>query len=504
MYAPNYENFEKLAGKGNLIPLYREILADVETPVSVFMKLRDSAYAFLLESVEGGEKWGRYTFLGADPRLIFRVSGPEVVIEEEGITSRHEHNGDPLGFLKEILQRYSPVSVEGLPRFYGGAVGFLGYEMVNYFERLPASAENDLHTDEAVFLVTDTLILFDRVRHTIKVVACVHINGEQSLEMLYSEAIRKIDAMVDLLQTPSLPTARSYPAGASADFTSNMTPEAFRNSVERAKEYIRAGDVIQVVLSQRFSGEVHPDPIDLYRALRYTNPSPYLFFLKMEDMALIGSSPEVMVRLEEGMVELKPIAGTRPRGKTEQEDRRLADELLEDPKERAEHVMLVDLGRNDLGRIARTGSVQLTQLMVIERYSHVMHIVSSIQAQLDQGLDAFDVLKAVFPAGTLTGAPKIRAMEIIDELEPVRRGPYGGAVGYFSFSGNMDLCITIRTILLKGGKMYIQAGAGIVADSDPQAEYQETVNKAAGMRQAVELALSGFEIRQNSSGVKKI
>ncbi|OPY91084.1 MAG: Anthranilate synthase component 1 [Syntrophus sp. PtaU1.Bin208] len=503
MYAPTYETFEKLAREGNLIPLYREILADVETPVSVFMKLRNSANAFLLESVEGGEKWGRYTFLGADPRLIFRVSGPEVFIEEQGKTSRYEHDGNPLGFLKEILQRYSPVSVEGLPRFYGGAVGFLGYEMVHYFERLPASTENDLYTDEAVFLVTDTLILFDRVRHTIKVVACVHLNGQQNLEPLYSEAVRKIEALVDLLQAPALPGSSSYPSGVSADFTSNMTPEAFRKSVERAKEYIRAGDVIQVVLSQRFSAEAHPDPIDLYRALRYTNPSPYLFFLKMGDMALIGSSPEVMVRLEEGIVELKPIAGTRPRGKTEQEDRRLADELLEDPKERAEHVMLVDLGRNDLGRVARTGSVQLTQLMVVERYSHVMHIVSSIQAQLDQGLDAFDVLKAVFPAGTLTGAPKIRAMEIIDELEPVRRGPYGGAVGYFSFSGNMDLCITIRTILLKGGKMHIQAGAGIVADSDFQAEYQETVNKAAGMRQAVELALSGFEIRQNSSGVKR-
>jgi len=283
-----------------------------------------------------------------------------------------------------------------------------------------------------------------------------------------------------------------------------MTPEAFRNSVERAKEYIRAGDIIQVVLSQRFAAQTPPEPIDLYRAVRIVNPSPYLFFLKLEDLVLIGSSPEVMVRLEEGIVELKPIAGTRPRGKTEQEDRRLADELLEDPKERAEHVMLVDLGRNDLGRIARTGSVQITQLMLIERYSHVMHIVSSIQAQLDDGRDAFDVLKATFPAGTLTGAPKIRAMEIIDELEPVRRGPYGGAVGYFSFSGNMDFCITIRTMLLNEGKLYLQAGAGVVADSDPQAEYEETVNKAAGMRQAVELARSGFQIRQQPYGVQKL
>jgi anthranilate synthase component 1 len=373
--------------------------------------------------------------------------------------------------------------------------------MVNYFERLPCAGENDLQTEEAVFLVTDTLILFDRVRHTIKVVACVHIDGEQSLSSLYLEATRKIDAMVELLQEPAVPAGSSIPAASSADFSSNMTPEAFRDSVERAKEYIRAGDIIQVVLSHRLTSEIHPDPVDLYRALRFTNPSPYLFFLKLGDTVLIGSSPEVMVRLEEGIVELKPIAGTRPRGATEQDDRRLADELLEDPKERAEHVMLVDLGRNDLGRIARTGSVQITQLMVIERYSHVMHIVSSLQAQLEEGLDAFDVLKAVFPAGTLTGAPKIRAMEIIAELEPVRRGPYGGAVGYFSFSGNMDLCITIRTILLKEGKMHIQAGAGIVADSDPRTEYQETVNKAAGMRQAVELVLSGFEIRQSPSDI---
>jgi len=504
MYAPDIETFEKLSREGNLIPLYREILADIETPVSVFAKLRDQSYAFLLESVEGGEKWGRYTFLGTNPRLIFRVKGPEIEIEEQGNKSRFAHQGDPLRFLREILQRYTPVTVEGLPRFYGGAVGYLGYEMVNYFERLPASAEDDLHTDEAVFLVTDTLILFDRVRHTIKVVACVHLDGEQALETLYQEAVGKIEAMIDLLQAPAIPPLPSPPAPAALDFKANMTPEAFRNSVERAKEYIRAGDIIQVVLSQRFAAQTPPEPIDLYRAVRFVNPSPYLFFLKLEDLVLIGSSPEVMVRLEEGIVELKPIAGTRPRGKTEQEDRRLADELLEDPKERAEHVMLVDLGRNDLGRIARTGSVQITQLMLIERYSHVMHIVSSIQAQLDDGRDAFDVLKATFPAGTLTGAPKIRAMEIIDELEPVRRGPYGGAVGYFSFSGNMDFCITIRTMLLNEGKLYLQAGAGVVADSDPQAEYEETVNKAAGMRQAVELARSGFQIRQQPYGVQKL
>jgi anthranilate synthase component 1 len=353
--------------------------------------------------------------------------------------------------------------------------------------------------DEAVFLITDTLLIFDNVRHTLKIVACAMTGEGGSLRESYDGAVRRIDAMMALLQVPL--TARPVsPERNEQDqkpllpFRSDMTPETFRAMVRTAREYIAAGDIIQVVLSQRLQRESDADPVDLYRALRHVNPSPYLFFLKVRDLCLIGSSPEVMVRLEEGVAELKPIAGTRRRGKTEQEDRLLADELLKDPKERAEHVMLVDLGRNDLGRIARIGSVQVNQLMTVERYSHVMHLVSDIQAQLAEGKDAFDVLRATFPAGTLTGAPKVRAMEIIAEQEPSRRGPYGGAVGYFSYGGNMDFCITIRTMLQKDGKIFIQTGAGIVADSDPEAEYKETLNKAEGMVQALRLAERGFEL----------
>ncbi len=498
MYSPSFQTFEKLAREGNLIPVYREILADTETPVSVLMKLRSREHAFLLESVEGGEKWGRYTFLGSDPRVIFRVKGKDVVIRENGTVERREHGGDPMRFLRDLMARYRPVPVEGLPRFYGGAVGFLGYDMVRYFERLPAGAVDDLYTNDAVFLITDTLIIFDNVRHTIKIVACAFTEGREDLRALYEETTQKIEEMVGMVQAPLLEKSRPQKTAGCVSLQSNMTPEEYKAIVRRAKEHIVAGDIIQVVLSQRFEMKSDRDPVDLYRALRYINPSPYLFYLKADDLTLIGSSPEVMVRLEEGVVELRPIAGTRKRGKTEQEDRALADELLQDPKERAEHVMLVDLGRNDLGRIAQIGSVQVNQLMTVERYSHVMHLVSNIQAHLARGKDCFDVLAATFPAGTLSGAPKIRAMEIIDELEPTRRGPYGGAVGYFSYTGNMDLCITIRTMTVKDNRIFIQVGAGIVADSDPDAEYQETVNKGEGMMQAIKLAASDFEITQSN------
>ena len=497
MYTPSFQAFEKLVHQGTLIPIYREILADIETPVSVLMKLRSRPHAFLLESVEGGEKWGRYTFLGSDPRVIFSVRGTDVIIRENGEVKRHQHQGNPLRFLRALMARYLPVPVEGLPRFYGGAVGFLGYDMVRYLERLSAGAEDDLHTDDAVFLITDTLIIFDNVRHTIKVVACLFTEGRQDLRSLYEEGVKKIETTVGIIHALLESEDTSPKTAGSVSLQSNMTPEEYMAMVKRAKEHIVAGDIIQVVLSQRFRMEREGDPIDLYRALRYINPSPYLFYLKMEDMTLIGSSPEVMVRLEEGVVELRPIAGTRKRGGTEQEDRALADELLRDPKERAEHVMLVDLGRNDLGRIARTGSVQVIQLMAVERYSHVMHLVSAIQAHLAPGQDCFDVLRATFPAGTLSGAPKIRAMEIIDEMERTRRGPYGGAVGYFSYTGNMDLCITIRTMMVRDDAIFIQAGAGIVADSDPETEYQETVNKAEGMVRAVRLAASQFELPRN-------
>ena len=497
MYYPVFDEFRKFAEQGNLIPVYREILADIDTPVSALMKLSAKSHVFLLESVEGGEKWGRYTFLGSDPRVIFKVRGDHVLITEKGNTRSRRHGGNPLRYLKDLLNAYRPVPVDGLPRFYGGAVGFLGYDMVRYFEKLPAGASDDLKTDDAVFLITDTLIVFDNTRHTIKVISCAYTDGGGSLKDIYDDTIDKIDRLIAIIRAPLETTERYRKLENGTSPVSNMSAEEFKAMVEKAKEYIIAGDIIQVVLSQRFHAKNGLDPLDLYRALRYVNPSPYLFFLKLEDMFLIGSSPEVMVRLEEGVAELRPIAGTRRRGRSEQEDRQLAHELLEDPKERAEHVMLVDLGRNDLGRIARTGSVQVNQLMVVERYSHVMHLVTNIQAQLAPGKDCFDLLAAAFPAGTLSGAPKVRAMEIIDELEPTRRGTYGGAVGYFSYTGNMDLCITIRTMLVKDGKIFIQVGAGIVADSDPEKEYRETVNKGEGMMQAIRLAASGFELKKN-------
>ena len=498
MQYPDYETFRELAKQGNLIPIYREILADTITPVSALLNIGSDPYVFLLESVEGGEKWGRYTFLGSDPRVIFKVRGDEVTIRENGRVRIIRHEGDPLKSLKEILNRYHPVFLEGLPRFYGGAVGFLGYDMVRFFERLPDLPKENPEIDDAVFLVTDTILIFDNIRHAVKVVACAFTQGSRDLREVYEESIQKIGKMCEALervgQKDRNPKTCEDKTFREDQFSANMAPETFKEMVRKAKEYIYAGDIIQVVLSERLEGEISLAPVDLYRALRYVNPSPYLFYLHLGDLILIGSSPEVMVRLEEGVAELRPIAGTKPRGRTEQEDRKLADDLLEDPKEKAEHVMLVDLGRNDLGRIARIGSVQVTQLMSVERYSHVMHLVSHIKSQLAPGRDCFDVLRATFPAGTLSGAPKIRAMEIIEELEPSRRGPYGGAVGYFSFTGNMDFCITIRTLMIRNGKIYIQAGAGIVADSDPEAEYRESMNKAKALLRACQLAASGFAI----------
>lgn len=500
MYYPDFENFSKFAQNGNIVPVSREILADTETPVSALIKFSSHPYMFLLESVEGGEKWGRYTFIGTDPRAVFRVRGEEVIITENGNSRALPHNGDPLGILREELHRFRLAPVEGLPRFCGGAVGFMGHDMARYFEprslNRGGAPPDDIGADTSVFLITDTLLIFDNVRHTIKVISCAAIEDGQDPRAVYDMATAKIDSAISTLRCP--PGKKTGMVKFSADFhlKSNMEETAFKAMVEKAKEYIAGGDIIQVVLSQRFEVERDGlDPVDIYRALRFINPSPYLYFLKMEDTCLVGSSPEVMVRLEDGVAELRPIAGTRRRGRTEQEDRKFVDELLKDPKERAEHVMLVDLGRNDLGRIARTGSVQVNQLMAVERYSHVMHLVSNIQAQLIPGKDAFDVLRASFPAGTLSGAPKIRAMQIIDELEPTGRGPYGGGVGYFSFSGNMDFCITIRTFVIRNGKVYIQAGAGIVADSDPHSEFRETLSKAEGLVQALKMAAAGFEVQ---------
>ena len=491
MYFPDMATFHKLSRQGNLIPVYREIMADMDTPVTAFKKIDDGRFSFLLESIEGGEKWGRYSFLGSSPSRIIRSKGNSVEIIEDGATTSITAE-DPLDCVRMILARYTPVEVEGLPRFFGGAVGYLGYDMVRHFETLSGGKPATLDTYDSYFLITDTIVIFDNISQKIKVVSNAHLDGDKTAEQAYRAAAENIEAIIKRLRLP-LPTGISPASGKAVELRSNMSREEFEASVERAKEYVRAGDIIQVVLSQRFSGNLSADPFDIYRVLRTLNPSPYMFFLRLDDTVIAGASPEVMVRKEGRRVELRPIAGTRPRGTTAAADALLAEELLADPKERAEHVMLVDLGRNDLGRVCTTGTVTVSELMVVERYSHVMHIVSNVQGELEGRRDAFDLVRATFPAGTLSGAPKVRAMQIIDELEPVRREVYGGAVGYFSFTGNMDLCITIRTLVIKDGRVHLQAGAGIVADSDPAAEWQETVNKGMAVMKAIELAEGGLE-----------
>jgi anthranilate synthase component 1 len=490
MFFPSLDTFHSLVEKGNLIPVYREIMADMDTPVSAFRKLDDMQFSYLLESIEGGEKWGRYSFLGSSPSVIIRSKGNLIETISDGITVQQE-SPDPLLCVKELLAKYIPVQVDGLPRFFGGAVGYLGYDMIRHFESLTTEKKALLDSYESYFLITDTIVIFDTMQQKIKVVSNAHITTDVSVSEAYSIATRKIEAIIDKLRAPIQPSFESN-AKKTVQFSSNMSRDSFEKSVEKAKEYVKSGDIIQVVLSQRFSGDLTADPFDIYRVLRTLNPSPYMFFLRLDDTVIAGASPEVMVRKEGDRVELRPIAGTRPRGVDADDDARLAEELLADPKERAEHVMLVDLGRNDLGRVCATGSVTVSELMVIERYSHVMHIVSNVKGQLLAGRDAFDLVRATFPAGTLSGAPKIRAMQIIDELEPVRREIYGGAVGYFSFSGNMDLAIAIRTLVIKDGKIHLQAGAGIVADSDPASEWQETVNKGMAVMRAVEIAERGL------------
>jgi anthranilate synthase component I len=491
MYFPDRETFRGLAARGNLIPVHREIMADLDTPVTAFMKIDDGRYSFLLESIEGGEKWARYTFLGTSPSVVLRSRGETVeVVRGDAVESFT--TPDPVGFIRDRLREYRPVETEGLPRFSGGAVGYFGYDVVRRFEDLPTEKPAVIGAWDSYFVVTDTIIIFDNVAQKIKVVSNAHVEGETSADEAYEDAVRKIDALIARLRTP-LPARPPQPSSGRVSFASNVERSEFEAAVERAKEYIRAGDAFQIVLSQRFSGELTVDPLDIYRVLRTLNPSPYMFFLRFDETLVVGASPEVMVRKEGKRVELRPIAGTRPRGKNAEEDDRLEKELLADPKELAEHVMLIDLGRNDLGRVCRTGSVEVTEVMVVERYSHVMHIVSNVRGELDGGQDAFDVVRAVFPAGTLSGAPKVRAMEIIDELEPVRREIYGGAVGYFSFSGNMDLAIAIRTVVIRNGKVHLQAGAGIVADSDPAAEYNETLNKAMAVVKAIETAEEGLD-----------
>jgi anthranilate synthase component 1 len=475
-----------LAREGNLIPVCREIFADLETPVSAFLKVHRGPYGFLLESVEGGEKWGRYSFLGTEPALVFRSRGREVEIETPGAGTTRETVEDPFEALRRLLARYRQVVVPGMPRFAGGAVGHVGYDMVRAFERLPHRLPDDLGLPEACLLLSESLLVFDNVAQKIKVVSHVHVREGESLESAYDAAVARIDTLVSRLSAP--PVEPPPVEAAPGEVTSNVAQADYQRAVERAKEYIRAGDIIQVVLAQRFELPLRAAPLNVYRCLRTVNPSPYMFFLSLGDHALAGASPEVMARVEDGELTVRPIAGTRPRGTVEREDKALAAELMADPKERAEHVMLLDLGRNDVGRVARTGTVEVTESFVIERYSHVMHLVSNVRGELAEGRDGFDAFRATFPAGTLTGAPKIRAMEIIEELEPVRRGVYGGAVGYFAFSGATDTAIAIRFVLMRDGRAYVQAGAGIVADSDPESEHRECVNKARAMIQAVHLA----------------
>jgi anthranilate synthase component 1 len=488
MYKPSLSEVKELAGQGNLVPVYRELPADLETPVSVYLKLRGSGPSFLLESVEGGEQVGRYSFLGVNPALVLTARNGRISVGRNGEQELVEAR-DPLEAVKQVLSRYRIVRVPGLPRFVGGAVGTMSYDLVRYFERLPAIAHDDLDLPVCQFLVTDTLVAFDHARHRLLVIAHASLNGDPERD--YAVACNKIDAIVARLRQPlTLPGAPAWRI--EDDLRSNLSQADFEAMVGQAKEYIAAGDIFQVVLSQRFERRTGAEPFSIYRALRMLNPSPYMVFLDLNDTQLIASSPEMHVRLDGGVAQLRPIAGTRRRGASEAEDQTLAQELLADPKERAEHVMLVDLGRNDLGRVCDYGSVHVPGLMSIERYSHVMHIVSSVQGQLRPDLDAFDLLRATFPAGTVSGAPKVRAMEIIEELESVCRGPYAGAIGYFGYDGNMDSCITIRTIVMRGQTAYIQAGAGIVADSDPAREYEETVNKARALAEAIKIAERGL------------
>jgi anthranilate synthase component I len=497
---PDRETFRELARRGNLIPVCRDILADMETPVSAFRRLADRPNAFLLESVEGGERMARYSFLGAEPYLTFRAKGNVVTITEHGAerTVTLEAGRDPLHVLEELLADVRYVELPGMPRFVGGAVGYIGYDWVRFLEPVGERTTDDLDLDDVHLLMTDTLCIFDHVRHRIRVLANAHVAPGSDPDAAYDEALAKIEALIATLKAPlSAPATGDRPETAPASDggeVSNMTREQYREMIRVGKEYITAGDIIQVVLAQRFSRPLSADPFDAYRALRHLNPSPYMFYLSFANgVKLVGASPEILVTQEGGTVTVRPIAGTRRRGATPEEDDALAAELLADEKERAEHIMLVDLGRNDIGRVCEYGSVKVNELMVIEKYSHVMHIVSNVTGTLRRDRSPFDLLRATFPAGTLSGAPKVRAMQIIESLEPTRRGPYGGAIGYFSYSGNLDACITIRTALIKDGRAYFQAGGGIVADSDADLEFDETVNKSNAVRRALDLAEAGLE-----------
>jgi len=518
MITPSLNEFLELATHGNLIPVACQILADIETPLSAYRKIRGPGEAFLLESVEGGEHLGRYSFVGCNPRAVIKQTGNRVEVfqggkvvetfeispraaapppaapETDGV--RHAGTGAPgtvsdgLEVVERVMKKYRPVTLPGLPRFTGGAVGYIGYEFIHDIEPVvPRPPHDELGTPTLYFFIADELLIFDRVSQTITVLVNAALEEAATANEAYENAVDEIERLLSLLEQPT----EHHPARVPGEvpplpFESNQPKEKFLANVLKAKEYITAGDVIQVVGSQRFSVRTGASPVDVYRAVRSVNPSPYMFLLELDGFSLVGASPEIHVRCENRKVEIRPIAGTRPRGRTGEEDAALEKELLADPKERAEHVMLVDLARNDIGRVCEFGSVQVKDLMVIERYSHVMHIVSSVEGKLAADKTPYDLMRATFPAGTVSGAPKIRAMQIISELEGTTRGPYGGCVGYFSFNGNLDTCITIRTALLKDGKAHVQAGGGWVADSDPETEYQETVNKAKAMLKAVAMA----------------
>ena len=493
MYTPSLKEFLKLSKKGNVIPVYKEINVDLDTPVSCYLKTKKGDYSFLFESVEGQEKIARYSFLGTNPSLVFKSKGRNIqlVFPDKRRVQRFITDTSPLDEIKKIMQDYKAVPVRGLPRFFGGLVGFIGYDMVRFFEDVPDKNPDDLKIFDSCFMLTDTILIFDHVNHTIKIVSntmlpAIKNLSQKKLKGIYNHAIKTIESMQKLLRKAISDKQHATHKKKTLKISSNFKKSEFQDMVKKAKAYIRKGDIIQVVLSQRFKVKIDQEPFKIYRNLRSLNPSPYMFFLKLKDLSLIGSSPEMLVRCEDGLIQTRPIAGTRPRGGSVEEDEKLERELLSDMKEKAEHIMLVDLGRNDLGRVSRSGKVEVAEFMKIERYSHVMHIVSEVRGRLDSSkFTIYDVLKACFPAGTVSGSPKIRAMEIIDELENIKRGPYAGCVGYFSFSHNIDTCITIRTIVLRGNTAYVQAGAGIVADSVPEKEYYESVNKAKALIEAI-------------------
>ncbi|MFH1799089.1 MAG: anthranilate synthase component I [Candidatus Omnitrophota bacterium] len=494
-YYPNKKEFIKLAKKGNVIPVYKELLADFATPLSALLQIDEGDFSYLLESVEGGEHMARYSFLGSNPSFIIESKGKTIKVTQNGKPETYETKTDPIDEIKKFMDKFRFVNVKGLPRFCGGLVGYMGYDMVRFMEDIPDGNPKDLDVPDMQFVLTDTILIFDHVDHKIKIVSNAIINGSPGEE--YDAACGKIDSIIKTFTgrggSTTAPACKGSCKGGKRRVESNFTKEGFYEIVEKAKEYIKSGEVIQVVLSQRLKRETSADAFSIYRALRSINPSPYMYYMKFGENRIIGSSPEILVRCEEGLVEVRPIAGTRQRGADKKEDLYFEKELLEDPKERAEHIMLVDLGRNDIGRVCEYSSIKVRELMSVEKYSHVMHIVSGVTGALRHDKDIYDLIKATFPAGTVSGAPKVRAMQLIDELENVRRAFYAGCVGYISFSGNIDMCITIRTIIMRDKYVYMQAGAGIVLDSQPEKEYQETLNKAKALVKAVEFAEKGLE-----------